>query len=71
MAEASGILTQDKKSKPSDSIMGGPGGTLSTAELLRARKVYTDYNTETQVNGGTPMPFEEWVDKVWKSENKS
>lgn len=61
-----GVLTQDKKPNPSESIMGGLGGTLSTADLQKARKAYADYNTEIQTNGGAPLPFEEYVEKVWK-----
>lgn len=66
-----GVLTQDKKPNPSESIMGGPGGTVSTVDLQKARRAYADYNTEVQTGGGTPVDFETFVKTMWKPENKN
>lgn len=68
MAQASGILTQDRKAKASDAIMGGLGGTLSTAELMKARKAYGDYAINADTSGGDRLTFEEFVQQVWKKQ---
>lgn len=74
MAGAMESLFGGKKDKPQgeamESIMGGPGGTLSTADLKKAREAYGKYDTEIQTSGGDRLTFEEFVDRVWKPANK-
>lgn len=63
MATARDILTKDDPDRPATTtIMGGPGGTLSTADLVRAKQAYDKYVGDT----GTEMSFEQYVHKVWK-----
>lgn len=49
-----------------NTIMGGPGGTLSTAELMKARVEYGRYATESDAAGGDRLTFEEWVQREYK-----
>ncbi len=67
MARATEMLTQEEKSGASKTIMGGLGGTLSTADLIRARKAYNDYAVEHDAGAsGDRLSFEEWVTTHWK-----
>lgn len=66
MATARDILTKDEPERPATkTIMGGLGGTLSTAELIRARQAYTNYVADFDGNGDR-LGFEEWVTSVYK-----
>lgn len=64
--KARDILTKDETDGPATkTIMGGLGGTLSTADLIRARQKYNDYVTDFDGNGDR-LAFEEWVTTMYK-----
>ena len=59
-----------KEAKPQgeamNTIMGGLGGTLSTAELVKARAEYDQYRVGVETGGGDRLTFEEWVQREYK-----
>jgi hypothetical protein len=51
--------------------MGGPGGTLSTADLVKARAAFDAYAIDKDSSGGGDrLTFEEFVQQVWKPGQK-
>lgn len=65
MAKATDTLMKERESGAAETIMGGLGGTLSTAELMKARRAYNDYAVEADTGGGDRLTFDEFVRQKW------
>lgn len=62
VGRASKELTQGEPKRARE-VIGGLAGELSTADMIRARRAYTDYATNAEED---PLPFVEWVRKFYK-----
>lgn len=58
------------KNETMDVLMGGPGGTVSTTDLVKARQDYNDYVEQADTGSGDRLSFNEYVTQVWKASNK-
>ncbi len=72
MAKATDMLTREEKSGASKTIMGGLGGTISNADVQRARIAYGKFIDNHDASGapGDRLSFEEYVERVWKPSHK-